>query len=107
MISLNFTLELLFAVVLTCIMYVSLQLTNGSFLKNVVIYGIISTISALFLGLRGIPEVLIAWIMYCLEALPMVWIMSKLYEWADGKLFIIMSTICWFIIKGIIVLIFG
>lgn len=102
MISISFTLQILIAIVLMSFMYASMNLTDGAFLKNVIIYAVLSTIVVIFAGLRGIGNLLIMWILYFIEGLPMVWIMSKLYEWADGKMFITISVICWFFVKFII-----
>lgn len=94
MISVSFTIEILTALVLTSFMYVSMNLTNGAFFKNVVIYAILSTIVMFCLGRRGIGNLLFVWVVYFIEGLPMVFIMEKLYEWADGKTFVVISTIC-------------
>ena len=99
MISISLLIEFLLATVISSIMYVAITWTNGNFIKNVLIYSVLNIIILIILGLRGILGILLIWIIYIIEGIPMVWIMNKLYDNVDAKVFIITSAICWFIFE--------
>ena len=102
MISISLLIEILFAVVIARIMYISITVTDGNYIKNVLLYSILSLIIIFILGLRGVSNFLFMWVIYTIEAIPMVWIMNKLYNYVDTKWFVIISAICWFIVKFIL-----
>ena len=106
MISLTLFIEIILATVISSIMYVSITYTNGNYLKNVLLYSLLSTIVIIILGLRGGLVIFRMWIVYVIEGIPMIWIMNKLYDNVDTKYFIIISSICWFIAKIILSFIF-
>lgn len=107
MISVNFTIDLIITVVVMLIMHISINCTNGNLLKNLVIYATLNTIIMIILGLRGIGILLITWILYCIEGLPLIWIMQKIYDSVSVKAFLIITILSWYIIKFIFSFLIG
>lgn len=107
MISVNFTIDLMITVVVMVIMHVSMNCTNGSFFKNLAVYATLNTVIMIVFGLRGIGILLITWILCCIEGLPLIWIMQKIYDSVSFKVFIIITTISWYIVKFIFSFLIG